>query len=102
MSKEKQLKDTVEKWFNSVDVEDIECFQSMIGEVKEVIDCYVECIHKEQIKTIMFKMNMLESFIDGMYYDKTEEAEKESNDIIIKLKSELGFDERFMDLKIKW
>ncbi|AZU99775.1 hypothetical protein H3018_gp24 [Bacillus phage DK3] len=102
MTKEKLIKESIENWMNSVDVEDKEMFGSCIMEVKDVIDSYIDHIHTEQIKGIILKMNMLEAEIDSMYYDKTELAEKEMNENIKILREELGFDDNFMKLKIKW
>ncbi|WP_257132379.1 hypothetical protein [Bacillus cereus] len=42
MSKEKQLKETIESWLNSVDVEDIESFQSVVREIEDVLSIYIE------------------------------------------------------------
>lgn len=42
MNKEKQLKETIESWLNSVDVEDKESFQFVVREIEDVLNSYIE------------------------------------------------------------
>ncbi|MEB9626260.1 hypothetical protein [Bacillus thuringiensis] len=42
MSKEKQLKETIESWLNNVDIDDIESFQSVVREIDDVLNIYIE------------------------------------------------------------
>jgi len=41
MTREKELKETIVAWLNSVDDEDKESFQSVVMEIEDVISSYI-------------------------------------------------------------